>query len=118
MNKLKVEINKAFVADENTQKLAASGILVTPPVSDAYWLFRVNLFEDQSVIAFPKFMTLGIGFAIEDDWNTNLPYKQEAEIICNHIWHNRRYIAIKKKRTICAIELLQKTIKEHWENNS
>jgi hypothetical protein len=109
---LTVQANSKLVRDP----CAGSTIMIPPPIGDKdYWLFRVNLFEDQSVIAFPKFGTIGIGFAIEDDWNTNLPYKGSAESICNHIWHNRRYVAIKKKRTIKAIEMLQEAIKLYME---
>jgi hypothetical protein len=63
-------------------------ILFTPPVGEDYWTYRVGLTEGQAVIGFPKFGTIGIGFAVEEDWNTNLPYTQTAEAITDHIWHN------------------------------
>lgn len=112
MKKLTVQANSKLVRDP----CAGSTIMITPPIGDKdYWLFRVNLFEDQSVIAFPKFGTIGIGFAIEDAWNTNLPYSDSAESICKYIWHNRRYSAIKKKRTIRAIKMLQQAVKQSAE---
>jgi len=64
--------------------------LFTPPISEDYWEYRVMVADGQAVIGFPKFFTIGIGFAVEDyDWNTNLPYTVEAEDILRHIWKNR-----------------------------
>lgn len=113
MKKLKLEVNMNNVPDdEAAERLKQQRILITPPIDKDYWVVRVHLFEDQYVQAFPKFTTLGIGFAIEDDWNTNLPYTTEADEIRQHIWHNRRYIAIKKKRTNRAITMIQEFLKE------
>lgn len=114
MKKLKLEVNaNNLPEDESEEKLKKRGILITPCINKDYWVVRVHLFEDQYVQAFPKFSTMGIGFAIEEDWNTNLPYKNcTAEQICNHIWHNRRYVAIKKKRTMRAIKMIQDFLKE------
>jgi hypothetical protein len=67
---------------------ATASVLLTPPVDEDYWLYRVRLTETQSVIGFPKFGTVGIGFAVEEDWNTNLPYSCQAIDIVSHIWHN------------------------------
>jgi len=64
-------------------------VLFTPPVSADYWAYRVRVAEGQAVLGFGKFGTIGIGFAVEDDWNTNLPYTQDTDAIVNHIWHNR-----------------------------
>lgn len=63
--------------------------LFTPPISADYWAYRVRVAEGQAVLGFGKFGTVGIGFAVEDDWNTNLPYTQDVDVIVNHIWHNR-----------------------------
>ena len=30
----------------------------------------VRLSDAQAILGFPKYLTIGIGFAIEDDWNT------------------------------------------------
>jgi len=103
MKKLIIEVNQNKIKDPCAGKI----IMITPPINQDYWLYRIQLFEDQYLLAFPKFGTIGIGFSIEDDWNTNLPFTCEAEEILNHIWHNRRYVAIKKKRTLRAIKMLQ-----------
>ena len=64
-------------------------LMITPPIDEEYWLFRVPVSAKQAVVAFPKFCTLGIGFQVEEqDWNTNLPYTCEAEEIANHIKEN------------------------------
>ena len=86
--------------------------MMSPPVDEDYWVARVHLFKDQFVLAFPKFSTIGIGFAKEEDWNTNLPYTESANRIANHIWINHKYEKITKKQTIDAIKLLQKAIVE------
>jgi hypothetical protein len=62
--------------------------LITPPIDETYWTYRVRLSDRQSVIGFPKFSTIGIGFAVEEDWNTNLPYTCQTIDIVSHIWHN------------------------------
>ena len=76
-------------------------------VDEDYFLFRVHLYENQYVLAFPKFGTIGIGFAQEEDWNTNLPYTCETMKIYNHIKHNKKYKEIKRSEVLKAIELLQ-----------
>ena len=112
MDKLKLEVNMNNVPDDEAKEsLKKQGIMITPPIDKDYWVVRVKLFEDQYIQAFPKFITMGIGFAIEEDWNTNLPYTCEADEIRKHIWHNRRYVAIKKKRTIRAILMIQEFLK-------
>lgn len=66
----------------------AGAALITPPINEDYWAYRVRLNDRQSVVGFPKFGTIGIGFAVEEDWNTNLPYTCETIEIVSHIWHN------------------------------
>jgi hypothetical protein len=112
MKRLKLEINRNNVSDESAEKLKKQGIMITPPIDKDYWIVRVKLFEDQYIQAFPKFITMGIGFSIEEDWNTNLPYTCETDEIRKHIWHNRKYIAIKKKRANRAIAMIQQFLKE------
>lgn len=108
MKKLKLEVNSKTITDSiELDGLKKRGILITPPIDSDYWTVRVNIFEDQYIQAFPKFMTMGIGFSIEDDWNTNLPYTCDSSDIYEHIKHNRRYIAATKKRCIRAIEMIQ-----------
>jgi hypothetical protein len=64
-------------------------IMLAPMVNEGYWSYRVRLTDTQAIVGFPKFITIGIGFAVEDaSWNTNLPYTQDAERIADHIWHN------------------------------
>lgn len=63
-------------------------LVLTPPVSEDYWSYRVRFNDRQALIAFPKFDTFGIGFAREEDWNTNLPYTCHTLEIVSHIWHN------------------------------
>lgn len=51
--------------------------------------FRVQISENQAVVGFPKFGTIGVGFDAEDDGNTNLPYSVRPALIADHIDHNR-----------------------------
>lgn len=70
-----------------------------------------HLMEDllqQSQLAFPRFFTIGIGFAKEEDWNTNLPYSCSADEIYGHIKHNKLYKEITKEQCVEAISELQK----------
>lgn len=62
--------------------------MVTPLIEENYWVYRVKLNDRQAVVGFPKFSTIGIGFAVEADWNTNLPYMCQTIEIVSHIWHN------------------------------
>jgi hypothetical protein len=76
-------------------------------VDEMYWEYRVQLTEDQAVLGFPKFGTIGIGFAREDDWNANLPFACPATKILDHIWHNAGDPAITRGTVFDAIELIQ-----------
>ncbi len=84
--------------------------LVTPPIQEDYWVYRVPLSEKQAIVAFPKFGTIGIGFQQEEDWNTNLPYTCKAKEIYSHIAHNKGSKTITKKDCILAIEMIQEAI--------
>lgn len=64
------------------------GLIIAPPVSEDYWAYRVKVCEGQAVLGFPKMGTIGIGFAVEEDWNSNLPYRFPARDILTHIQHN------------------------------
>ncbi|OLD63933.1 MAG: hypothetical protein AUF65_00870 [Chloroflexi bacterium 13_1_20CM_50_12] len=112
MEKLTIEINEQFVRTNDIIPLAENvGMMVTPlTLDEKYWIFRVKLYEDQAIIGFPKFTTIAIGFAQEDDWNTNLPYILPAEQIYNHIAHNKKYNQIPDDKCLEAIRLIQKTI--------
>jgi hypothetical protein len=103
---------KLEIKDELDQSVKGAGIAITPPINETYWLCRVNLFKDQSILAFPKFFTIGIGFAQEEDWNTNLPYSCTAEEIADHIGHNRKYQEITDEQIIEAINLIKDYIEK------
>lgn len=57
--------------------------------SDDYWAYRVQLTDQQALIGFPKFGTIGVGFLVEEDWNSNLPYASRVSMVADHIGHNR-----------------------------
>lgn len=82
-------------------------VMVTPPMDEDYWTYRVRLTDRQAVVGFPKFLTIGIGFAHETDWNTNLPYVCSAAEIAEHIMHNAGEEAITTEQVIEAIKLIQ-----------
>ena len=85
----------------------APGILLTPALDEDYWRYRVRLSESQAVLGFPKFLTIGIGFAQEEDWNTNLPYTCDAEEIYDHIAHNKGDDSITREDCLTAIRMIQ-----------
>ena len=121
---LKIEINEQFAAKNNIFDLGDGVSIVIAPLelNESYWLYRVKLFKDQAIIAFPKFSTVAIGFAQETDWNTNLPYKCSTEVIYSHIKQNKKYNEITDDECLTAIKLIQRTIavigeaKEHYEH--
>lgn len=82
-------------------------LIMTPSVNEDYWSYRVRLTDRQAVIGFPKFHTIGIGFAVEEDWNTNLPFSCGTEEIYEHIEHNRGDASITREDCIAAIALIQ-----------
>jgi len=94
----------------NTTAVIGS-IMLTPPINEDYWAYRVRVADGQAVVGFPKFSTVGIGFAIEDDWNTNLPYSCDAEEIYEHIEHNRGDEAITREVCVAAIRLIQEAVR-------
>ena len=105
-----------LVLEQNAKALAepiiAGGrVLMTPPLDEDFWLFRVKVGKGQAVVAFPKFTTLGIGFAKEENWNTNLPYTCDTEEIYAHIACNKGDGRIPKARCIEAIAMLQEAVK-------
>ena len=108
---LTVEMNKAFVPDESTViETPTRTILVAPLVNEDYWIARVVLYKDQAILAFPKFMTVGCGFAQEEDWNTNLPLGCPAEMIYRHIKKNKKYDEITDEACLEAIQALQAAV--------
>jgi len=87
---MKLLINNNFKADNDTNKLAKMGTLVTPSAGEKnFWLFKVQLTKKQAIIGFPKFTTVDIGFEVEEDWDVNLPYNYKTSEIYHHIKHNK-----------------------------
>lgn len=107
---MKIEINSRQISD--TGILAGGAVMITPPISEDYWLMRVPLSDKQAIICFPKFGMIGIGFQHEEDWNTNLRSSRSAEDIYEHIKHNKGDKSIKDSDCIDAIRMLQKAIEE------
>ena len=116
-----LEFNARFQPSNDTFINGRSIAMITPPIGQDYWLFRVKLFKDQAIIGFPKFGTIGIGFAVEEDnWNTNLPYSFSPEQIYSHIKANKKYDEITKEDCIEAIALVirhSKTFMAKTKNN-
>lgn len=112
--KLTLEVNKKFIdGDENKVMLFGKiPAMITPPLDEDYWQFRVRVHEDQEIVGFPKFLQIGIGFAKEDDWNTNLPSTYSTKAIWEHIKLNKRYDSIPEKRCLKAIKMIQDAAKE------
>lgn len=105
MNNTELKLERKGQPDE-TVFIGNVGMM-TPAIDEDYWEYRVRLTETQSIVGFPKFGTIGIGFAQEEDWNTNLPYKSDTEDIRSHIWHNRGDESITEAQVDEAIRLVQ-----------
>lgn len=111
MKKLLLEIND--IEDQTGSILVPNGIVMTtPPIGENYWLFRVRLYKDQAILAFPKFSLLGVGFALEEDWNRNLPIDNRStdsdlEEIWSWIRCNKKYPQITKKIGMEALKLIR-----------
>ncbi|MEW1548417.1 hypothetical protein [Streptomyces tsukubensis] len=99
-------------ANQPDQTAVIGPSALTPPISEDYWAYRVRVADGQAILGFPKFLTIGIGFAVEVDWNTNLPYTCTAEQIYEHIQHNRGDDAITRETCLDAIRLIQAAIRE------
>lgn len=119
--KLTLEINGKFIdGDKNRIQRGNITFLVTPPLNEDFWQFRVMVDKEQAIVGFPKFGTIGIGFAKEDSWNTNLPWNSSTEKIWNHIKGNKYFASIPDETCIKAIKIIQKAAKEyfHAENEA
>jgi hypothetical protein len=114
--KLELEFRDDFKKSRDTLKVGNVTVMMTPQIDEDYWVFRVKLFKDQALVAFPKFGTIGIGFAVEDNWNTNLPWTCETKEIFNHIKENRKYKEISDKTCLLAIHTLQKASEYYVKN--
>jgi hypothetical protein len=105
--KIVIEVNASFAKAKDTFMTKDGVVSITPPLDEDYFIARVRLFRDQAVQIFPKFGTIGCGFAKEKDWNTNLPIGCAAGKTADHIWHNRKYKRITRKQVVKAITVLQ-----------
>jgi hypothetical protein len=88
-------------------------VMLTPAIGEDYWTYRVRLSDKQAVVGFPKFMTIGIGFAVEEDWNTNFPYTCGTEETFQHIKHNKGDDSISDDDVRAAIALIQAAARKH-----
>ena len=107
-----MRLERRKTADRTAMFRGGGGTVMVTPISPDYWSYRVRLTPKQSVIGFPKFSTIGIGFAHETDWNTNLPYQCTAEEIFEHIKHNAGDPDITRDQIIDAIRLIQRAATE------
>lgn len=99
-----------------------NGTKVTGPVSfspalgEDYWAYRVRLTDRQAVLGFPKYTTIGVGFAVEDySGNTNLPYTCDTDQILRHISGNKGDDSIADDKVRAAIALVQEAIRADQE---
>lgn len=103
-----IEVNSNFKQADCTFGLpGGAGVMMTPPLDAEYFIARVPLHRNQAIVIFPKFGTIGCGFAQEKNWNTNLPISCPAEQIYAHIKHNKKYAAITETQCLEAIRMLQ-----------
>lgn len=107
--KLELQINGRALRDQS-RALEPHGILITPPICESFWLYRVAVSNKQAIVGFPKFGTIGVGFQVEEDWNTNLPATCDAKRIYNHIACNKGDDAIPRERCIEAIRMIQAAV--------
>lgn len=111
MKKLTLEVNSDLNVGNDTFKCGAGVVMITPDISEKYWLLRVKLNKKgQAIIGFPKFTLIGVGFAQETDWNSNLPSTCEAEKIYNHIRHNKGSKSIQRADCLAAIKMIQEFV--------
>ena len=115
MKKLVVEYKKGFEPSKDCIRLSGGIIMFTPAINEDYYIMKVNLYKDQALVAFPKFGLIGIGFAQESDWNSNLPYQVPAERLYKHIRSNKKYRAITKQMCLEGLKLLQEACKNYEE---
>jgi hypothetical protein len=95
------------VRDQADKTLNVGPFAITPAIDEGYWSYRVRLSDSQAIVGFPKFGTVGVGFALEDDWNTNLPYTCGTEEIFAHIAHNKGDDSISDDDVREAIRMVQ-----------
>lgn len=91
--------------------IAGGKVLITPPIDEDWWLFRVKLSDTQAIVGSPKFGVIGVGFAQEEDWNTNLPSSCGTAEIYEHIKHNKGDDNITDAQCLQAIAMIQAAVK-------
>lgn len=100
--------------DDPPIAIGGGALMITPALDENYWAYRVKLSDKQAMLGFPKFGTIGIGFAVEDDdWNTNLPYGVcSTEQIFDHIKKNKGDDTISDEDCLAAIQLIREAAAE------
>lgn len=109
---LKLERQEHEDSSPTWQTPGGGVIMLTPALGATYWTYRVCITEGQAVLGFPKFGSIGIGFAVETDWNTNLPSTAPAEDILLHIGHNKGDESVSDADVLAAIKLIQAAVAE------
>ncbi|MEV6555917.1 hypothetical protein AB0M22_09385 [Nocardia sp. NPDC051756] len=97
--------------DQPALNAGNAAVHITPPIDENYWAYRVRLGEHQAIVGFRKFWTLGIGFAVEQDWNRNLPFSADTDDILRHILFNKGDASISDDDVRAAIVLVQDAIR-------
>jgi len=96
------------IRDQADGTVRVGSMVMTPQaIGEDYWTYRVRLGERQAIVGFPKFSLTGIGFAVEEDWNTNLPSRCETEEIFEHIRHDKGDDSISDADCREAIRMIQ-----------
>jgi hypothetical protein len=117
VNKNCIDKTDKFVG-ENSQG-QPFGFSICPITSPDYWMFRVKLHREQAVLGFPKYGMIGVGMAVEKNGNTNLPLsplrtpEENADVIANHIFRNKKYKAITKDMIIEAIKMIEEGAEQY-----
>jgi hypothetical protein len=93
--------------DQDDDGAIGPAMAITPSLGESYWAYRVRLSDRQAIVGFPKFSTIGIGFAVEDDWNTNFPFTVDAGETYEHIAHNKGDDSISREDCVAAIRMIQ-----------
>lgn len=109
---------KLEIRGQDDRTVQVGGIMLTPLIDEGYWAYRVRVSETQAIAGFPKFGTIGVGFAVEEDWNTNLPYTCDADEIYDHIAHNKGDDSISREDCITAIQMIQEAARKADELNA
>lgn len=97
--------------DQENKTVQVGMLALAPMIDENYWAYRVKLSDTQAIVGFPKFGTIGIGFAVEEDRNTNFPYTVDAEETFEHIACNKGDDAIARETCIAAIEMIQAAVR-------